>query len=163
MRRDCSRSFRLSGFLLGCLAVLLFMAKLVAPQMGHAAAMGAMGDDLMVICGSDGAKIVRILPNGDAQDLPTESDPRAPCPKCVICDWCVTPASSDTIAPVDMTFPKPEIGPQNWRIKSDVARAYTQLITPQVRGPPLSKPFSIWASLPRSKNALGHSSTKAPA
>lgn len=151
------------GFLLGSLAVVLFMAKLVMPQVAYAGVMGAIADDLMVICGSDGAKLVRILPTGEAEDLTPGSDHNEPCPKCLTCDWCATAYGGDTLAAVDMTFPKPEIGPQLWRITSDVTQVHFSPIVPQVRGPPHRKPSSIWAFLPRSKTASGHSSIKAPA
>ncbi len=163
MRRAISRKSDMIGFLLGSLAVLLFLTKLVMPQVAYAGAMGAMADDLMVICGSDGAKLVRILPSGEAEDFTPGRDTDEPCLKCLTCDWCATAYGGDTLAAVDMTFPKPEIGPQHWRINSDATQVHVELIVPQERGPPQRKPFSIWASAPRFENASGHSSIKAPA
>jgi len=147
----------------GCLVLLLFVAKLVMPQMGHAGVVGAMADDLIVICGTDGAKLVRILPNGDAEEVSAERGPSEPCPKCLTCDWCVSVTGGEILAAVDMAFPKPEIGNQLWRILEDTSQAHLQLIVPQVRGPPSHKPFSIWASLSQTKTALGHTKIEAPA
>ncbi|TCL01171.1 hypothetical protein BXY66_2480 [Shimia isoporae] len=163
MRRADSRYLKFTGSLMGCVAMLLFMAGVAFPQIGHAAAMGFLADDLIVICGANGAQLVRILPSGEVEEIAQGQGRTAPGSDCVTCDACTAVSGGDALDRVGITFEKQETVPLQWQVCESTAVVRLRFDDPQERGPPTQPEFVETNGAIRAQTAAGHCKIEAPA